>query len=193
MPFVGRQYEKGICGKRVMVLGESHYCAHPEEAVPGLTISIIKDLFDPTSEHEPYKNTYTKFERALAGKALSFPEKEAVWNSVLFYNYVQCPITGARVSPTSQEFASSEAAFFEVLEQYRPHCVIAWGKRLYNNLPRRGYQLPDLLLPDGDSLETWAYPLRNGHVVAVLPVTHPSAAFVPEYWYKVIQQFINRK
>ncbi|MDL2303756.1 uracil-DNA glycosylase family protein [Bacteroides sp. OttesenSCG-928-D19] len=192
IPWVGKTYEQGVNGKKIMILGESHYCNHPSEAIATLTIDVIQDLFDPNSEHEGYKNTYTKFERALIGKPLSWKEKESVWNSVIFYNYVQTPISGARQSPTTQEFASSEEAFFEVLNKYQPDCIIAWGKRLYNNLPRRGKQAADLLLPDDKYSETWSYTLENGRVVEILPITHPSAAFSPEYWYKAIQMFLNR-
>ncbi len=192
-PWVGKQYDKGVWGRRVMALGESHYCASPDEATPEITRDVIKDLLNPGSEHEGYKNTYTKFERALAGKALSFDEKVAVWHSIIFYNYVQVSISGARVSPTAQDFLLSEGAFFEVLEEYRPDRVIAWGKRLYNNLPQKGYQLSDIIVATGDKIETWAYETVGGHVVQVLPITHPSSGFVWEYWHEVIKAFINRK
>lgn len=191
LPWVGNNYAKGINSKRVMVLGESHYCADKSEAVPELTRQIIRDLF-AGSEHEGYKNTYTKFERALAGKPLSIAEKEQVWNSVVFYNYVQTPISEARTAPTAQEFASSEDAFFEVLNTYKPDCIVAWGKRLYNHLPRKGKQSADLLLSDGERTETWSYTLAGGHTVEILPVTHPSAAFTPEYWHKAIHSFLKR-
>lgn len=192
-PWVGLHYNEGIAGHRIMVLGESHYCASESDAVPELTNHIIKDLFDSDSEHEGYKNTYTKFERALAGRPLTFSEKREVWNSILFYNYVQVPISGARVAPTSQEFSSSEYAFFDVLEEYLPDYIIIWGERLYNNLPRCGGQLPDLDLSNGDSFETWGYDLPTGHTVQLLRIIHPSSAFVPEYWHEVITSFIGRR
>lgn len=192
LPWVGNHYQAGRDGKRVMVLGESHYCASPKDAVPRITNQVIADLLDPASEHEAYKNTYTKFANALAEKNLTFDERKQVWNSVLFYNYVQFPLSGARVSPTAQEFIQSEAAFFEVLDAYRPDCIIVWGQRLYNNLPRKGHQLPDLVLPNGDSIETWAYETSGGHTMQVLPITHPSAAFVPDYWHEAIQLFLSR-
>lgn len=192
LPWVGGQYTIGLHNKRVMVLGESHYCASSEDAVPQLTRLIITDLFDETSEHEGYKNTYTKFAHALAGKQLTKDERKTLWHSVLFYNYVQVPISGARISPTTDEFTISETAFFEVLETYRPDCIIVWGKRLYNHLPRKGRQLPDLEMPNDDSFETWEYEMSDGHRVQVLPITHPSTAFVPEYWHEVIKAFIHR-
>ena len=192
LPWVGDRYQIGWNGRRIMVLGESHYCPSSEEAVPQITNRVMADLLDTNSEHEGYKNTFTKFANALMGKSLSFDEKKAFWHSVLFYNYVQIPLPAARLAPSEEDFAKSETAFFEVLDTYQPDYIIVWGKRLYNHLPRQGYQLPDLILPDGDGIETWAYKTSAGRVVQVLSVTHPSAGFASDYWYEAMQAFIGR-
>lgn len=196
-PWVGKNYTTGINGKRLMVLGESHYCANPEtEDRPELTCYVMEDLFNPTSPHEEYKNTYTKFERALSGKAVNVSDKTGkreAWESVLFYNYVQTPMNAPRTPPSKKQFEDSEKAFFEVLETYRPHKVVAWGSRLYNNLPKGGLQQADLTLADGSSIEVWSYTLADGQVVEVLPCTHPSAGFSWEHWHTVIQEFLKRQ
>lgn len=192
IPWVGSQYAKGISGKRVLVLGESHYCAHESEALPQITINIIHHILNPDSEHEGFMNTYTKFGRALAGSEQYNKDREAVWNSILFYNFVQVPISEARKAPKKQDFVDATFPFFTVLEQYKPDCVIVWGSRLYNNLPRRGYQTEDLKLLDGKINETWAYELSDGHKVSLLPITHPSARFTPEYWHQAITNFVER-
>ena len=167
-PWVGDKYAIGIVGydadgkiiygtenhigKKVLVLGESHYCANPEaEATPFLTINIIADLLNPDSEWEAYKNTYTKFIKSLIGceEYLTPQEKEKAWQHIVFYNYVQTPMSGARVAPTAEDFKNSEKAFFEVLQTYKPDVVIVWGNRLYNNLPKGGKQLDDLTISTG--------------------------------------------
>ena len=193
LPWVGSKYNIGWQGKRLMIMGESHYCASLKDAVPSITHDIIADLFDADSEHEAYKNTYTKFMRSLAGHPLSNEEKREAWNRVLFYNFVQEPLTGPRKAPTAEQFRGSDTAFFEVLETFRPDCIIAWGKRLYDNLPRCGHQLNDVMAPDGKAIETWAYETRDGHAVQVLPIMHPSAAFSPDYWHEVIESFLSRQ
>ena len=104
-PWVGENYETGIHqGKKLMILGESHYCANPEtEATEDITIKVIEDLLDPFSEYEGYKNTYTKFAKAVVGeKQFSDETKKEFWQHVIFYNYVQTAISGARVSPTTE-------------------------------------------------------------------------------------------
>ena len=194
LPWVGQNYEQGDYshGKRVLVLGESHYCESPDEFVPEITINIIKDLLDPNSEHEAYKNTYTKFAKAYSGifGKLEESDKVRIWHSLAFYNYVQFPITGPRTAPTEQEFRDSEAAFWDVLEYLQPDLIIVWGQRLYNHLPDSGHQGPDVPAGDGKSVETWEYTLLNGHTVRVLPINHPSSGFNPEKWHKVISHVI---
>ena len=198
-PWVGDRYGCGIVGydadgkiiygtenhigKRVLVLGESHYCANLEaEATPFLTINIIADLLNPDSEWEPYKNTYTKFAKSLVGCIgnLDSETKDKAWHHVVFYNYVQVAMSGARVSPRSEDFRKSETAFFEVLELYTPDIVIAWGQRLYNNLPQGGKQLPDLTIDSGrfagNATELWSYQV-DGNSIPVMPITHPSTGY----------------
>lgn len=194
LPWVGQNYELGDYsnGKRVLVLGESHYCSSLDDFVPEITINVIKDLLDPNSEHEAYKNTYTKFAKAYSGifGKLEDSDKVRIWHSLAFYNYVQFPITGPRTAPTEQEFRDSEDAFWDVLEYLQPDLIIVWGQRLYKHLPNCGRQGQDVPAGDGKSIETWEYTLLNGHTIRVLPINHPSSGFNPEKWHRVIRLVI---
>lgn len=193
LPWIGKEYQKGINGKKVLVLGESHYCAKESDAEPTLTQEIIIDLFNADSPHEGYKNTYTKFAKAIAGRDLGFTEKEQVWDSVAFYNYVQVPISEARVSPSAEEFENSEAALFEILEQLKPDYVIAWGYRLYDNLPNKGCRGGHLRVSNQEVHEVWCYTLSNKQIVPVLRMIHPSSAYSWTYWHETIKTFIETK
>ncbi len=188
LPFVGKQYLAGINGKRVLSLGESHYTAEEKDAVPAITQNVIKWYLDSNNcEFEGWMNTYTKFIRALSGDSeISRDNSREWWERISMYNFVQVPMFGPRESPSSQDFRDSDNAFFTILEQLKPDCVIAWGKRLYNNLPRAGRQGADC----GDE-ETWIYETSDGHEVRVLPITHPSAAFDTAYWQKEIYTFLH--
>ena len=163
LPWVGKKYNEGIGGKKILVLGESHYCAKPEDDTPFVTRKVIENLLDPATEHESYKNTYTKFERALAGKVLDWQEKVDLWNSVIFYNFVQRPMSGPRISPEPGDFKDSYAAFFEVLEA------------------------------DGTCQETWIYTLSGGKRVLVLPILHPSSGFSWDFWHEAIRRCLAHK
>ncbi len=213
LPWVGAKYENGILGydnnnailygttpnqgKKIMVLGESHYCANPQtEATKDITINVIKDLMNPLSEHEGYKNTYTKFAKSFIGNIeYNQKNKEEFWQHVLFYNYVQTPITGTRIAPSESQFQESEKAFFEILSQYQPDLVIVWGKRLYTNLPQKGKQLSDLGITQGEyagnATEIWSYQIQT-KTIALMPITHPSAGYELELHNAFIREFIKQ-
>ena len=104
-----------------MVLGESHYCDNPSDATPNITTKVFEWQFDRSCDFEGWMNTYTKFASALSGHQEDRFSSEAVWDEVLYYNFVQQPLTGPRTAPTKEMLVASEAAFLEVLEEFR--CV----------------------------------------------------------------------
>jgi uracil-DNA glycosylase len=180
-------YNAGLGGKRVLALGESHYASDVSEVTEHITNDVIGWYLDPGCEFEGWMNTYTKFIRALSGDFEIARETSAAWwNRIAFYNFVQVPMTGPRTAPTAEEFRDSDGAFFEILEMLRPDYVLAWGERLYNNLPQTGYQGDDCC-----GLETWVYETKDGHKVHVLGLYHPSAGFDTTYWRDVIKKFIG--
>ncbi|MGL5937519.1 MAG: hypothetical protein ACRCZY_09640 [Phocaeicola sp.] len=193
MPWVGSSFLEGFGGKRIMVLGESHYCDKPEDGTADITIRIIDDFCDENSEYESYKNTYTKFERALAGRKVSSTERRSLWNRILFYNFIQEPMTAARVAPTAQQVSNAQYPFFEVIERYRPDIILVWGRRLYDMLPSQGTQGENVVVDGVGSEESWVYKLSDGHEVRALSMYHPASAFSWEYWHCFIKQLIAGK
>lgn len=210
-PWEGMEYQYGILGFdedghiiygtkdkpgiKLLVLGDSHYCAKQSDAVESITNTIIKDLLNPESEFELYKNTYTKFIKSLTGHidVFTIESKVEAWNHILFYNYVQEAMNKPRQSPSEKQFYEAQAPFFEVLERNSPDMIIVWGKRLYNRLPRYGKQHPDLDLPldlgKDCSLEIWAYEVK-GKWIPVLSINHPSGAYSYKNWATAIRCFI---
>ena len=52
LPWIGNYYSTtGFAGKRILALGESHYCENASDATEDITRKVITDLFDPQSEH----------------------------------------------------------------------------------------------------------------------------------------------
>ena len=129
-PFVGRDYTTGgIFGKRIMVLGESHYCDegctdcgnvanHPECRT--FTNGVVNDYLNEDKPRERWMSTFLKFERSLVGHETEWQERQRIWQSVLFYNYLQVAMGGPRKAGTEAEYRQAEEAFFSVLDQYRP-------------------------------------------------------------------------
>ena len=114
-----------------------------------------------------------------------------IWNSVIFFNYLQVAMGGPREAGTAEQYHQAGKAFFEVIEKYQPEYVIAWGKRLWNNLPNVRWQDGDDIVVDGYPVATGAYLLSNGKQVKVMAVNHPSVGYSWDYWYRVIQHFLR--
>lgn len=216
LPYVGSNYENGLLlsedgtivsgtesdkGLKVMVLGESHYCG--EECVEcGLASTCKKEACRKFTQDvltcylgylkgkegfESWMNTFTKFGKALKGKDERSTE---IWESVIFYNYVQRAMNATRTSPSYKDFEDSESAFFEILEKYQPNIIITWGRRLYNNLPSTCGDFGKTFIVEGEEYYTWVYSLGDIHM-DLLSIYHPSVGFDWKYWNNVIVEFFK--
>ena len=94
-PFIGKYYANGgIFDKRIMILGESHYC--DEECADcgdcrlhrecmGFTQHVLGDYLDEKKERQNWMRTFLKFERSLVGKETDQAMRLKIWNSVIFF------------------------------------------------------------------------------------------------------------
>jgi hypothetical protein len=200
--FVGKDYVAGgIFGKRIMVLGESHYCeedcqdcgdlaAHRECCA--YTHGVVSDYLNEQKPRKPWMNTYLKFERSLVGHETFWPERHRIWQSLLFYNYLQMAMGGPRQAGTDAEYRQSEGAFFSVIDQYRPQYLIAWGSRLWGQMPAgERWQDGDDITIDGYTVYTGSYALAGGGRVKATYVNHPSVGYSWDYWHRVIATFLS--
>ncbi len=127
----------------------------------------------------------------IGKKDVSEQEASNLWDSLLFYNYVQVAMPTPNTRPNAEEFRNAEIPFLEVLEEYKPNVIIVWGSPLYNKLPQQGVQGDDILIDDMQ-LETWIYTLSNGEKAKVVWINHPaSRGFLWEKWHKVINVAIR--
>lgn len=189
-PWVGNKYAKGIGGKRLLVLGESHYSDNDD---PELTQVVMQHLFDyklGKGEYESWMKTFTVFERAVVGRVLSREESVTFWNSVVFYNFVQemMPYRGKR--PTAKQFADSADAFEEVLNEYAPDKIITWGTTLYDRTPSLcGCDTPSIVYDDAE-IYTYEYTLRSGKTCRIMRMSHPAYGYAWDWWHEVIMRFM---
>ena len=200
-PFVGKDYANGgIFGKRIMILGESHYCDESctdcgdcqlHRECMNFTQQVLDDYLNENKERQNWMRTFLKFERSLVGEETDQAMRLKIWNSVIFFNYLQVAMGGPREAGTAEQYHQAGKAFFEVIEKYQPEYIIVWGKRLWNNLPNVRWQDGDDIVVDGYPVVTGAYLLSNGKHVKALVVNHPSVGYSWNYWYKVIQRFLR--
>ena len=77
-PFVGKDYVNGgIFGKRIMILGESHYCDESctdcgdcqlHRECMNFTQQVLDDYLNDNKERQNWMRTFLKFERSLVGE-----------------------------------------------------------------------------------------------------------------------------
>lgn len=184
LPWVGKNYPTGgIFGKKILVLGESHYCTDAE-AVPELTNLVVKEHLDGTSI-----STFTKFERSLVGHPTEEKEKREIWDSIVFYNYLQVNMADARLAGTKAQYKAAEEPFWEVLEEYRPEYVIVWGNRLWDNIPSENFKALNSVVLEKYEAGDGVYTLKDGTEVKVIAVYHPSSGYDWERWYKYLKMW----
>lgn len=183
-PWEGENYFRAPFGKRVLILGESHYewkGSGPIDDHPTLTQDLIEDQLAGR-----YKiRFWTHIAVAFLNKVPTLAEKREFWHSVAFYNYVQQSAgAGARVRPAANMWRDSEIAFNEVLETLKPEALLVLGYDLWKHLPRpltQDESLPTL----AGSILTRAYSY-NGGACRAFSVRHPSSGFNGRSWHPKI-------
>ena len=200
-PFVGEQYDKGYLGKKILVLGDSHYCNDMQEKPKCVeagactklpecnefTVNFVNyflEYKEGVSNFGTGMNSYTKFTNVFLknkGEPVSNKEVLEFWNSIIFYNYVQTALEKSRKNPIKKEYDDSQDAFFEVLEEFKPDLVIVWGWRLDQNLPQKNRcQILDETKPIFK-----VYFDVAGKKIPVFSHPHPSSGFGYEYHSKL--------
>lgn len=203
-PWVGKNFlTTGYKGKKILVLGESHYCEGHEKYCPTCKKDNMKESCFSMAEEvvnefvskyngDGYLQCFLCFERAVTGKELSQKEREEFWNGVMFYNYIQFSQTGPRTAPLPEHWGQSELAFRELLEQYMPDYIIVWGARLYDGLPDLGGVGSKLTIDGLGSTDVWTYTIK-GKQIPALKVHHPSAPTGKkrDYWHQFYKAFLK--
>lgn len=125
-PFVGKDYEKGFLnsGKKVLILGHSHYDA--DSAGCPCHHSFTIDMMDGflSGEDGAFYKGFTSQTKALMNREISVDDREYVWNQVAFYNFIQFNLEAPGVKETDEQFNDSIPAFKEVLEELKPDVII---------------------------------------------------------------------
>lgn len=186
LPFVGANYHSGgIFGKKILILGESHHC-DPGEASKDFTNYVMKmHLYDKSY------STFTKFERSLVGHETDRDERIKIWNSLIFYNYLQEPMSDVRLAGTKDQYMKAESALFIVLEKYLPDYMIVWGNRLWNYIPTKNWVGKPPMNVDNFSVMHGEYLLSGNKRVKTIRVYHPSSGYSWDYWYKVLNLWLH--
>ena len=173
-PWVGINYRANgynFNGKHIhiLVLGESTYCGGCYDD-KGNECWFDKENMEGKAEWEECRNKtligvkeflanpkgglYRRFTDIFIGHKCTPEETQMFWDSFVFYEYVQVALERAGMSPKQHQWETGEKPFFEVIAEYNPDVIIAWGKRLWNNMQ------PNTPFIDNSFLNRWDGGLR---------------------------------
>lgn len=183
-PWIGCDAQSGICGKRILVIGDSHYCGEDCadcgvhggyycEGFDDFTLENVGCLYDMSVFNSGgWVNTFKKFSKALAGdKELSHDGFCRLWDHLCFYNFVQTAYkSGPRDSYSNQDYEASLPMFWQVMDDIRPDLVLVWGQKVWNTLPSEGWRY---IAPVGAISELGRYEDKFPTATFAL-VSHPS-------------------
>lgn len=201
LPFVGEDYDQGISfdeegklvlegqGKKVLVLGESHYCDEElsDEELSSFTRDVL-DCYLNSEEQCSWKRTFLKFERALSNADPNI-DSNSIWNRLMFYNYLQTPLYSVRKVGTKKDYAAAATPFYKVLEIYNPDCIMVWGGRLCSDLPTTN--MCHCLKLSSD-VEIMVYEFEE-YKAFVMPMYHPETClFSCGFWHENIVEFFKK-
>jgi hypothetical protein len=207
-PWCGDQYEAGISGLRVLILGESHYhlCDEDKECDEEETRvlrhrSLTRDTVKFWKDH-PHSSPVSYRVPGLFGM-----NKDRFWNSVIFYNYLQTFAgPGAKHRPKEEQWDDGSAeAFQSVLDTFQPDRILVLGMDTWRNLPSDPRILFRAPVPEArlqvqnnigrknavDAMAYW-YSSRSGKLALAMPVYHPSAViFSSVDWTSYIDDWMK--
>jgi hypothetical protein len=184
-PWIGTNYKAGFNGVKTLIVGESVYDWTKDKSGvdwdPDLTIGTIGEQLTG----EPPIAFHTKIATAFLGKSPDLEDKKGFWHQVAFYNYVQESVgDAARVRPTAEHWANSEAAFAEILHDLQPEMVVVLGFGHWEHIVElEGGSGPALLGARWDC--TYLYQHSTGYALA-FGIQHPSSGFSPPRWHPVL-------
>lgn len=202
-PWIGCNAESGINGKRILVLGDSHYCNKACEScgVHGgfycdgfddFTLDTVGCLYDEVVFNSGgWVNTFKKFTKALAGdKELSHNGFCKLWDHLSFYNFVQTAYkSGPRDSYSNLDYEASLSMFWRVMEYICPDLVLVWGHKVWEHLPSEGWHY---ITPVGTISELGRYEDKCPTAMFAL-VSHPSwPGFSYDEWIPALRGLMNK-
>ncbi|WP_426129889.1 hypothetical protein [Pararhizobium sp. PWRC1-1] len=166
LPFKGASYNQGINGKKVAVVGYSHWSEgeYPDnENFSAFTLDKVMDGSWKPRFHSTIRN------------AFGFTSHSDFWNRVLFFNYVPTMI-GTKSqrfgTATDAEAKIANARFEHILDDHKPELVFVFTKK--TQLGALGLNFEPLSEP----LQAFVHAERtaNGHTSKIVRLRHPQGA-----------------
>jgi hypothetical protein len=134
-PWIGPLYGEGLWGRKVLVVGESHYNKWQDvthELDGDMTRDCIRDIISGASG----ASYWTPVANRIGGPEYEAQARSEFWSRASFYNFIQSPVEGGPgARPTPKQWAVGRSALVELLEYLRPNRIIFTGLTIGKHLP----------------------------------------------------------
>lgn len=165
-PFIGADYEQGINGKKIAVVGYSHWHEVKHSDHADWSLITMKKVI--TGEWQP------RFFGAIRNN-FGFSSHREFWNRVIFFNYVPTMIgTGTERFETAadDEAMIANARFVRIVDEYRPDLVFVFTKKTQLGALQWGFKpLAAPFRGFARATRTW-----EGHTSQIVRLRHPQGA-----------------
>ena len=171
-PWTGSTFGVGeLGGRRVLLLGESHYTAESEYDTEELTVSVVRQVINGTQVIPFFDRAQSLLTEGMGtGKVTT---RADFWHAVAFYNYVPCLVAAvARVRPTSKMWKGGAEPFAHLLAAVRPARVLVLGKSVWDHI-RLPAKWTSVSLGGDEAMRERTGP--SGQRVVATWVYHPSS------------------
>ena len=137
LPWEGPYYQRGIFGKKMLVVGESYYEDHEwtnnPDNFPYASINAIQKYIFGWNQ-----NTLSLFTSIILGKfnSLTIEDRAAFWNSIVYYNFIQA---GLRKQATDNSeipndwLKNGKQILGDILSVYKPDVTIMFSKQIWKH------------------------------------------------------------
>jgi G:T/U-mismatch repair DNA glycosylase len=180
LPSIGPLYESGLAGgKRVLLLGESHYASNAEAVASGR--QCTRQNFDDfwTCGIYPGNRFWGKLQRIAARNVQpTKAESQEAWKRLAFANFVQQFVgEGPRQRPTRDQWKTGQAALTEIVQRLRPHAVLVLGGETWNHITEgEASGEPPIEIAGRPDRSIWLMPYEGGYAKSTW-IYHPATGY----------------
>jgi hypothetical protein len=206
LPFVGKDYTKSPIGKKLLIVGESHYVPAEEDADDGYSDETWTRKFickeglklPPYYVGNPINPLIKNTEKAIFNTQNPTDEnKQKLWHSVVYFNLVQRLLESRNSEdrPNDDDFIKGWKVFSEIIEKLQPNICLVLGKSGWGNLGNyfTNFQSEWSLIVPNEKTSKIAFLSKNEYQLKLIFIDHPSGSYGFKYeeWAKIIEQEMN--
>ncbi|XAW88546.1 hypothetical protein ABDK09_15740 [Vibrio sp. CDRSL-10 TSBA] len=124
----------------------------------------------------------------IAGSKNSDQSRVDLWNSVVFYNYLQVAAGEDARQTQYYDYTESKhkAALLEVIEELQPEFIISWGNKAWDAVPA-DFGYGKYHLSSTHEHCCCIYPFKDREI-KLIGTTHPSTAYRSSYWSNIFHE-----